>query len=85
MTDTAKLEIEQKIRHVLDSVRPYLLADGGDIQLVSVTDSMDVEVFLLGACNTCSMSFQTLASVESALKSAIPEVNKIIQADYDLA
>jgi Fe-S cluster biogenesis protein NfuA len=83
MTDSAKSELEHKVRLVLDSVRPYLLADGGDIQLVSVTNEMNAEVFLLGACNSCGMSFQTLASVECSIKSSIPEINRVIAIDYN--
>ncbi len=82
MTEKEKADLENKVKLVLESVRPYLLADGGDIQFVSLTDALEVEVFLTGACHACGMSFQTLAGVESALKNAIPEISRVIVPNY---
>ncbi|MEE8167284.1 MAG: NifU family protein, partial [Candidatus Hydrothermarchaeales archaeon] len=58
-------------------IRPSLQADGGDIQLVDVTDGV-VKVKLTGACGTCPMSQMTLKmGVEAALKENIPEVKRV--------
>ncbi|MCK5820289.1 MAG: NifU family protein [Bacteroidales bacterium] len=72
MTDQ---EIRAKIESVLEQVRPYLQADGGDLSLVEITDDYVVKVRLLGACGSCPMSTMTLkAGVEATLKKEVPEV-----------
>ena len=82
MTDKTRSDLETKIKLVIETIRPYLVADGGDIEFVAIKDDMSVEVFLSGACNACSMSSQTLSAVESAIKNTIPEVNRLIAIDY---
>jgi len=68
-------EIRDKIESVLEQVRPYLQADGGDLSLVEITDDYVVKVRLLGACGACPMSTMTLkAGVETTLKKEVPEV-----------
>jgi len=69
------------VKEVLELIRPALQADGGDVQLIDVTDDGVVEVELQGACKGCPMSQLTLAnSVERILKDRIPEVTKVIPA-----
>ncbi len=64
-----------KIEKALDSIRPYLEADGGDVKLLEISDDMVVTLELLGACGMCPMSTMTLkAGVEDAIKRAVPEV-----------
>ena len=71
-------EIYDKVESSLDTIRPYLNADGGDIQVVEITDEMIVKVKLLGACENCPMSFMTMkAGVEESIRSAIPEIKSI--------
>ncbi|MEE2699871.1 MAG: NifU family protein [Bacteroidota bacterium] len=71
--------IVQKIEGALDEIRPYLEADGGDINLVEVSDKMVVKVKLLGACSNCNVSMMTMKSgVEQAIKRAVPEVKEVI-------
>lgn len=68
-----------RINEVLELVRPYLNADGGDIDFVDLTDDLTVKVVLKGACHSCPMSIQTLKfGVEHALKNAIPEIKEVI-------
>jgi Fe-S cluster biogenesis protein NfuA len=72
------LDAEQKISEALDSIRPYLNADGGDIALVEVTDDLRVLVEFQGSCTECSMSAMTLkAGVEGAIRAAVPGVKSI--------
>ena len=76
------LKVEQdlynKVESSLDSIRPYLKADGGDIEVVEITDDMVVRVRLLGACESCHMSFMTMkAGVEESIRSAIPGIKGI--------
>ena len=70
--------MKEKIEKALESIRPALQADGGDIQLVSVEDGL-VKVRLMGACGGCPMSSMTMSQgVEQAVKKAVPEVKKVI-------
>ncbi|MBM4158511.1 MAG: NifU family protein [Ignavibacteria bacterium] len=69
---------EQQVNEVLEKVRPYLQYDGGDIELVEVTDDNIVKVKLLGACHGCPMSMMTLrAGVERFIFKEIPEVKRV--------
>lgn len=70
--------IEEKVVKALDSIRPYLQADGGDVELVRVTSEGIVEVKLTGACGHCPMSQMTLrAGVERALIREVPGVRRV--------
>ncbi|MCG2791347.1 MAG: NifU family protein [Actinomycetia bacterium] len=70
--------MKEKIEKVLETIRPALRADGGDIQLVSVEDGI-VKVRLTGACSGCQMAQMTMTQgVEQAIKEVVPEVNKVI-------
>ncbi len=73
------LEVDkEKVQKVIDEVRPQLQADGGDVELVDVTDDGVVQVKLVGACAGCPMSTMTLSQgIEKALKEKIPEVEKV--------
>jgi len=67
-----------QVQEVLDKIRPALQADGGDVELVDVTDDGVVKVQLQGACRGCPMSQLTLANgVERVLKEQIPEVARV--------
>ncbi len=73
-----RTELEQKIEIALNSMRPFLQADGGDVELVDITDEMEVQLRLLGNCSSCSMSSMTMkAGIENGLKSAIPQITKV--------
>lgn len=68
---------EEKIEVALNSIRPFLQRDGGDVEFVSVEDNI-VKVRLVGACETCSMQASTLkAGIEEAIKNAIPEIEAV--------
>ncbi len=70
---------KKKVEEVIELVKPSLQADGGDINLVNVTEDGIVEVELLGACKGCPMSQMTLSQgVERVLKDKIPEVKKVV-------
>lgn len=60
-------------------MRPFLEADGGDMELVDITDEMVVQLRLLGSCKTCGMSEMTMkAGVEEAVKRSVPEIVSVI-------
>ena len=72
------LELETKVRNVIEQIRPYLQADGGDISFVELTSDNVVNVELHGACGSCPFSRVTLKNgVEDAMKKAIPEVKSV--------
>ena len=67
--------IYQRIDEALDTIRPHLAIDGGNIEIVSINERLEVEIRWLGNCEFCSMSAMTMkAGVEQAIKSMVPEV-----------
>jgi Fe-S cluster biogenesis protein NfuA len=74
--------IKERVQIALERVRPYLQSDGGDIQLVEVTEDYIVKVKLQGACYGCPYSMQTLkAGVEQALIKEVPEIKSVVSVD----
>ena len=72
-------DIKKRVEGALEKIRPYLVADGGNIELVDITDDMVVKVQLTGACNGCPFSMQTMkAGVEMAVKNEVPEVKEVL-------
>ncbi len=70
--------MREKIENALKNIRPYLMADGGDVELVDVKDGI-VKVRLRGACGGCSMSQVTLSQgIERAIMKAVPEVKRVV-------
>ncbi|MGE5498391.1 MAG: NifU family protein [Syntrophothermus sp.] len=70
--------MEEKVLRALDTIRTYLQADGGDVELVRVTGEGIVEVKLTGACGSCPMSQMTLrAGVERALIREVPGIRRV--------
>jgi len=70
--------IDERVKIALEKVRPYLQADGGDIELVKVTPDGIVEVKLVGACSACPMSQMTLrAGVERAIIREVPGIRRV--------
>lgn len=73
--------MKERVQEVLDKIRPSLQADGGDVELVDVSDENVVTVRLTGACAGCPMSQMTLkGGVERILKQEIPEVVSVESA-----
>lgn len=70
--------MEERIKKALEGIRPYLKADGGDVELVNVSKDGIVQVKLLGACSSCPMSQMTLrAGVERALIREVPGIRRV--------
>jgi len=71
--------LDEKVEDVLETIRPALMADGGNVELVEVDDGV-VKVRLVGSCSSCSSSTMTLKmGIERALKKAIPLVRCLEQ------
>lgn len=75
-------EKQQRVEDALESVRPFLKMDGGNVELVNIDDNNVVTLKLLGACSGCSMSHMTMrAGIEEAIKKALPEITSVIAVD----
>lgn len=75
------MNCEEKIKDVINELRPFLMNDGGDIEFVKFEDGV-VYVKLLGACAGCSLIDVTLKeAVENALVNEIPEVKQVVRVD----
>jgi Fe-S cluster biogenesis protein NfuA len=72
--------MKEKVEAVLDKVRPALVRDGGNVELVDVTPDGKVKVKLVGACGSCPMSTYTLKmAIERTIKQEIPEIKEVVQ------
>jgi Fe-S cluster biogenesis protein NfuA len=73
--------MKEKVQEVLDMIRPSLQADGGDVELVDVSEDGIVKLKLTGHCAGCPMSQMTLKNgIERILKQEIPEVKEVVSA-----
>lgn len=71
-------ETESKIEAALESIRPFLKKDGGDVEFVSFENNK-VKIKLLGACSTCNISHITMkAGIEESIKKALPKVEEVV-------
>src|SRR5690242_1581315 len=71
-------EFLARIENALNTLRPYLQSDNGDVELVDVTPDMTVKLRFKGACQSCSMSAMTLrAGIEETLLRMVPEIKKV--------
>jgi len=78
MTAQEKSDLIIRINEALDDVRPHLVSDGGNIEVVDVTDEMTVLVKWLGNCQNCNMSVMTMrAGIEYAIKNKIPAIQHV--------
>ena len=80
------MTLNEKVEAALDKVRPYLQNDGGDVELVDISERGIVTVRLTGACKGCPMSQMTLRmGIERHLKEQIPEVKEVVSVDQQPA
>ncbi len=76
--------MQEKVTEALETIRPMLQADGGDVELVEVSEDGIVKVRLTGACGGCPMSQMTLSQgIERQLKARIPELKEVIAVPLD--
>ncbi len=75
------LKTEEKIKNIIDDIRPYLIADGGNLEFVKYEDGI-VYIKMLGACSNCAMIDFTLKDgIEAMLINEIPEVKSVVQIE----
>ncbi|MBE0069347.1 NifU family protein [Thermoanaerobacterium thermosaccharolyticum] len=71
--------MKERVEEVLNLLRPSLQADGGDVELIDVTDDGVVQVKLTGACGGCPFAVMTLKEgIEKAIKEELPEVKEVV-------
>jgi Fe-S cluster biogenesis protein NfuA len=70
--------LQQRVEEALNTIRPYLEADGGNVEIVEITSDNIVKVELIGACKTCNMSHMTMkAGIEETIRKSVPEIKGI--------
>lgn len=75
--------MRERVAEALQTIRPFLQADGGDVELVDVSEDGIVKVRLTGACGGCPMSQMTLSQgIERQLKARIPELKKVVAVPF---
>ncbi|HMU05001.1 MAG TPA: NifU family protein [Saprospiraceae bacterium] len=75
---TAEQTLFDKVNHALDEIRPHLAVDGGNLEIVEITDDLIVKIKWMGNCEHCFMSAMTMkAGVEQAIKSKLPEIKGV--------
>jgi Fe-S cluster biogenesis protein NfuA len=71
--------MEEKVREVIEEIRPALKADGGDVEIVEVTEDGRVKVRLMGACGHCPMSTMTLKmGIEKRIMEKVPGIKEVV-------
>jgi Fe-S cluster biogenesis protein NfuA len=82
MDNNLREEAIRKINAAMDEVRPYLHADGGDVELVDLAPDNTVRVRLTGACDGCPFSIMTLkAGIEQAIRKNFPEMKELLAVE----
>lgn len=77
-TKTQREEMTERVEASLDSIRPYLQADGGDVKILDLNSDHILKLEFVGNCGSCPMSTMTFkAGVEEAIKKAVPEIKSI--------
>jgi Fe-S cluster biogenesis protein NfuA len=72
------MSLKERVEQALDKIRPNLMADGGNVELVDVTEDGIVSVKLTGACGGCPMAAMTLQyGVTTAIKESVPEIKEV--------
>ncbi len=81
-TTLSKNELLSRVELALNTIRPYLEADGGNVKLLDISEDMIVKLEMLGNCGSCPMSAMTLkAGVEEAIKKEVPEIKGVVAAN----
>jgi Fe-S cluster biogenesis protein NfuA len=72
------LNLFDRVEAALESIRPYLQTDGGDVELLEITANNVANIKLMGACESCSMSHMTMKlGIEKAILKAVPQITAV--------
>lgn len=78
MSDQEKVQLLIQVESALDDIRPHLAVDGGDVQVIDLTEEYVLMIKWLGNCENCSMSMFTLkAGIEESVRKLVPKINRI--------
>ncbi len=78
MSAVEKEVLIKRVDKALDDIRPHLAVDGGNIEIVDITDEMVLQINWLGNCSSCSMSAMTMrAGIEQTLQGKVPEIKGV--------
>jgi Fe-S cluster biogenesis protein NfuA len=73
------MNLTEQVDQALETMRPYLIADGGNVEIEEITSGNVVKLRLLGNCGSCKMSFMTMkAGIEQAIMKAVPEITSVV-------
>ncbi len=76
------MNLTEQVEQALETIRPYLIADGGDVAIEEITSDNVVKLRLLGNCGSCKMSFMTMkAGIEQAIMKAVPQITSVVAVD----
>lgn len=76
------MDLRAQVEQALETIRPYLISDGGNVAVEEITADKIVKVKLLGNCGSCKMSFMTMkAGIEQAIIKAVPEIKGVESVD----
>ncbi len=79
METTLDPSLSNKIELALNKIRPYLEADGGNVEILEITPSLELHLQFVGACSSCAMSAMTFkAGIEETIRREVPEITKVI-------
>ena len=74
-----KTQLIKEVDAALDEIRPHLAVDGGDIEVVDITDDMTVQIKWLGNCEGCNMTAMTMrAGIQETLKNRVPKIQNVV-------
>lgn len=72
------MNLTEQVEQALETIRPYLVADGGDVAIEEITPENVVRLKLLGNCGSCKMSFMTMkAGIEQAIMKSVPQITGV--------
>lgn len=78
MTLTENSALLARVEDALDDLRPHLAVDGGNIEVVEITDDLELKIKWLGNCESCTMSAMTMrAGIEQVIKQQVPEITLV--------
>jgi len=82
---STKQEIKERVGEVLNQIRPYLIEDGGDLELVELSDDFVAKIELKGTCINCSLNSMTFkSSIEESILRSVPEITKVEAINFTL-
>lgn len=78
METTFENSLAEKVESALNKIRPYLVADGGNVEVIEITNDLTLRLQFVGACSSCSMSAMTFkAGIEETIRREVPEIARV--------